>query len=369
MHRHGVCLVAACFAVALAITTEAAEPETLTVLTWGGAYEASQRAAYFAPFEAATGVQVRTTQYNGGISALRKKVVAGQADWDVVDLVVADARAACREGLLEPLPADLLDAAPDGTPAQDDFDDGAFSRCAIAQLVFSTVIAFDIRAFPGEKPRTVADFFDLERFPGKRGLRCSPDAMLEWALLAYGVPASQVYDLLSTERGMALAFRKLDTIRDHLVWWREGEEPIGLLAGGTVTMTSGYNGRFFNAQIVGGEPLAIIWDGQLIDYATWAIPNGAARSDLAKQFIRFATRAEAMARQVSHISYAPTRASARRRIGRHISTGTDMSAHLPTTGERMRRAIREDSEWYAHTAATRGRRFAAWLGAQDACEQ
>ena len=84
---------------------------------------------------------------------------------------------------------------------------------AVAQLVFSTVVAFDVRAFPGEKPRGIADFFDVERFPGRRALRCAPVALFEWALLAYGMPPTQVYDLLSTERGLDLAVRKLEAIR------------------------------------------------------------------------------------------------------------------------------------------------------------
>ena len=94
--------------------------------------------------------------------------------------------------------------------------------CSIVQLSFSTVIAFNPGAFPAVKPSRIADFFDIEGFPGKRGLRCAPVAMLEWALLAYRIPYSQVYDLLSTDRGLDLAFRNLDRIRPHIVWWHGG---------------------------------------------------------------------------------------------------------------------------------------------------
>jgi len=345
----------------------AAAEQVLTVLSWGGAYEASQRAAYFDPFERESGVEVRVARYDGGIEELREQVRSGRPRWDVVDLVTADARAACREGLLERLDPALLAPAADGTPAREDFDEGAIGECAVAQLVFSTVIAFDARAFPGEKPRTVADFFDVRRFPGKRALRCAPVALLEWAMLAYDVPVAQVYDLLSTERGLELAFRKLDSIRPHLVWWRAGAEPPRMLREGEVALASGYNGRFFHAQVVGGAPIAVVWDGQLVDHATWAIPRGTPRRDLAERFVRFATRPARMAEQAAHISYGPTRASARRRVGLHVETGVDMSDHLPTSGARLDRAIREDAEWYARTAALRARRFRAWLADDPDC--
>ena len=47
--------------------------------------------------------------------------------------------------------------------------------------------------------------------------------------MAEGVPIDQIYDLLSTDRGMRLAFRRLDSIRDHIVWWDDPKEPAALL--------------------------------------------------------------------------------------------------------------------------------------------
>ena len=40
-------------------------------------------------------------------------------------------------------------------------------------------------------PTTMADFFDVEKFPGKRGMRKLGKAMLEMALMGDGVPASE----------------------------------------------------------------------------------------------------------------------------------------------------------------------------------
>lgn len=353
-------LLALCL-LGLASPVHGDDEQTLTVVTWGGAYEASQRAAYFEPFTAATGIPVETVRYNGGVAALRDHLALGRRPWHVIDMVIADARTACADGLLEPFDHAILAPAPDGTPPEDDFIDGAFTRCAVAQLVTSTVLAYDDRAFPGEKPRTVADFFDLERFPGRRALRRAPVGLLEWALLSYDVPRSQLYDLLSTDRGLRLAFRRLDGIRENLVWWEAGDEPPRLLADGEVAMTSGYNGRLFHAQVVDDAPISVIWDGQLVDFTTWAIPRGAPDRELAERFIRFATRAERLADQANRISYGPARRSAEERIGLHVEAGVPMRPHMPTTDNHMERAILQDHEWYARTERLRQRRFEAWL--------
>ena len=140
--------------------------EPLTVATWGGAYEESQRRAYFAPFTEATGIPIKTVHYDGGIKVLQEHLASGEVEWDVIDMIQSDASAACDAGLLAPIDPEILAPAPDGTPAREDFMEGAINPCFITQIVFSTVIAFDDRAFPGVKPDSVEDFFDLQTFPG-----------------------------------------------------------------------------------------------------------------------------------------------------------------------------------------------------------
>ena len=63
-------------------------------------------------------------------------------------------------------------------------------------------------------------------------MRRSPLANLEFALLADGVPAAAVYDVLDTPEGVARAFGRLDTIKDAIVWWEAGAQPPQLLADG-----------------------------------------------------------------------------------------------------------------------------------------
>ena len=225
------------FAGACLAAASAAAAEPLTVVSWGGPYEDAQRTAIFAPFTEATGIDLRILSYGGSEAEMKRR--AGSESWDVVDMTEDNAISACSAGLLMPMDARAFVVQDTDRPLHADFVDGAFRQCSVAQNVFAWVVAFDVSEFPGIKPRRIEDFFDLDRFPGKRGVHRSPDGILEWALMAEGVPPDQVYDLLSTDRGLKLAFSKLDEIRSHIIWWDDVAEPNALLESGEASMTTG----------------------------------------------------------------------------------------------------------------------------------
>jgi len=327
----------------------------LTVATWGGAYEAAQREAVFAPFIEATGQAVTAVQYDGTLAALRDR--AGPEGWDVVDMLADQARAACAEGLLRPLDADALL----GPGARADFSPQGPTRCAIPQNVYARVMAYDERAFPGIKPTRIGDFFDTARFPGPRAVQHGPDGILEWALLAEGVPPEQVYGLLSTDRGLRLALRRLETIREHIIWWTDPAEPAEMLADGRAVMAAGFNGRFFDIAARGGAPVDIVWDGRIIGTEVWAIPATTENPQAARDFLAFALRPASMARLSELIPYGPARRSAFERVGLHPETGVPMRVHLPNAPQHGGRALIRDAAWVANTRDLRQRRFQAWL--------
>jgi len=335
----------------LATPIRAEEPDaadSLTVLSWGGAYEHAQRRALFTPFTEAHDVPVAVDSYNGGLMELRQAVAENDVPWDVLDMTRSEAMAACEEGLLKPLPPELTASAPDGTPASQDFLPGALGRCFISHSIFATVVAYRRDAFPGERPTRIADLFDQQRFPGPRALQRTPAANLEWALLAYRVPREELYRLLSTRRGLDLAFARLQSI-DNIHWWEAGETPVRLLEEGQVVMASGYNGRFFAAMVERDLPIEILWDGQLQEHETWAIPRGAPNPEAAQTFIRFATTSERQVELARHIPYGPTRRSAAMQVTTHRDSGLDMRLHIPTHPINAQGAVTKDETWYART--------------------
>ena len=315
--------VAAAFAVGAMASGSAAQATDLVVVSWGGAYTASQQKAYHEPYMAANpGIKILNDDSAAeGVAKLRAMAEAGNTTWDVVDMVASDAIRACDEGLVEEINYDQdLAAAPDGTPASKDFGDMLVSPCYIPQIVYSTTFGYRTDLVKSA-PTTIADVFDLAKNPGKRSLEKRPINNLEWALLADGVDPDKVYDVLSTPAGVDRAFAKLDTIKDHVVWWTKGAQTPQLLADGEVVMGSTYNGRLFSLIAEEKQPVAMLWDWQVFDLDGWVVPSGGKNKAEVMKYLRFATDTQRLADQAKYISYGPARASSAPLVGKHATLG------------------------------------------------
>jgi putative spermidine/putrescine transport system substrate-binding protein len=332
----------------------------VTVMSWGGSYTTSQVEAYHKPYTAATGKAVVSVDSDNPAPAVKAMVEAGNVTVDVADVEYADAIRLCDDGMLEEIDAASLPAGADGTPAVDDFLPGALTDCAVATIVFSTVYGYDTTKFP-EGPTTMADFFDLTKFPGKRGMRKGAKANLEMALMADGVPAADVYSVLGTPEGVDRAFAKLDTIKKDTIWWEAGAQPPQLLADGEVAMTTAYNGRIFAAAAGEGKPFQTVWDGQVYEYDLFVIPKGAPNKDEALEFVKFATSTQALADQAKWISYGPARKSSAPLVGLYQDGKTEMAPYMPTNPDNMKNALASSYEFWVDHDAELNERFNAWL--------
>ncbi len=341
------------------LTTNAAE--SLTVVTWGGSYEQASRKAVLEPFVAKTGIEIDVEDYNGGLAQIRAQVETGNVHWDVVDLELADLARGCDEGLLEIIELDDMPPAPDGTPPAKDYDLRTLTDCGGGMLYYSTIYAYNLKSFPAEKPTKIEDYFDLDRFPGRRGMRRAPHVNLEFALMADGVARDEVYATLGTPEGLARAFRKLDTIKDQIVWWEAGAQPPQMLADREVVMSTAYNGRIFNAQILEKQPFVVVWDGQVLDSGGLGIVAGTPNLEAARRLVTFAAQPVIMASISKYISYGPARRSAMALVSTHLETGVEMRPHMPTTPENRVRSLHNDWEWWSDHADEVSERFSAWL--------
>lgn len=350
---------AAVAAIAAGSVMAASHAKSITVVSWGGAYTKSQVEAYHKPWMASTGNTIVSEDYNGGLAEVKSQVEAGNVTWSVVDVEMSDAVRGCDEGLLEVIDHSKLPPAPDGTAAIDDFIEGALPECAVSNIVWSTIFAYN-----GEKTSGVeglADFFDLAKFPGKRGLRKNPKANLEMALIADGVAPADVYATLETPEGIDRAFAKLDTIKDEVVWWEAGAQPPQLLADGEVVMTTAYNGRIFNAAAGEGQPFEINWDGQILDFDLWVIPKGAPNKEAAMDFIAFSTDTQRLADQAKWIAYGPARKSSGPLVGLYNDGKTEMGPNMPTAAANLETALVNNFEFWADNQDELNERFNAWL--------
>ncbi len=347
--------LAASLLVSGAVWAQNGPQKELTVVSWGGSYTRSQMLAYVKPYREERGEWVAMLTYGGGLDEIREQRDTENVVWDVVDFEQSDLIRACREGLLEKIDHGGLPPGDDGTPASEDFIPGAFTECGVGQTVWSTVVGYDKDAVGATPPSKLADFFDLRKYPGKRGLRRDPRVVMEWALIADGVAPEQVYATLDTEAGQERAFAVLDKIKGNIVWWQEGSEPAALLDSDAVVMTSVWNGRLYRPVVEQGKPFAILWDGQIWDIDSWGIPKGSANLEKALDFIKFSTGSQRLADQAKYIPYGPARRSAMALV----PEGT--KSLLPTAEENMMRALQTDADWWAGRQVALAAKFEEWL--------
>jgi len=352
-------------AAAISAGAYAQEPVNLTIVSWGGAYTESQVRAYHEPYmEENPNVEIINDDGSANaLAGLRAQSQAGNVTWDLVDMLPSDAQLACDEGIILPIDHDeMLAPAPDGTPASEDFLPGSLGECFIPQIVYSTILAYNTDLFPeDEQPDAIEALFDVENYPGRRALQDRPGTNLEWALYADGVAPEDIYDVLATPEGQDRAFAKLDTIKEHIVFWTEGAQAPQLLADEEVVMATGYNGRIFNAAQVEGQPFDIIWDGQIVEWDGWVVPADGDNVDAVMDYLYYATDTQRLADQAKFISYGPARASSAPLVGEHADLGIDMNEHMPTNPDNYYSPIVLDNDFWTDYGDELRERFANWM--------
>ena len=354
---------AAAVAVTSVLGAGIAQAADLTVTSWGGAYTSSQQKAYGEPWESATGKKIHWENYNGGLGEVRTQVESGNVTWDIVDILPHEARVGCDEGLFETIPSEALSPAPDGTSFDDDMMVPRPNDCVAPQIWWSYMAFFDDATYEGEKPGSLADFFDIEKFPGKRGIHTWPNALIEMALVADGVEPSEVYEVMDTDEGLDRAFAKLDTIKDNVVFWSSGAKPLELVKSGEVAMSIAYNGRVGAAILSEDESFVPIWDGQVLEEEWIAIVKGSPNMDAAMDFVKFASSTEQQAGQAKYINYGPMRMSGLKMIADNepwFHNGKNVMEHMPNRDDVMARSIFANPEWWADNGDEVRERFEAW---------
>jgi len=333
-------------AVAMALPAWAAD--TVTVVSWGGAYQDSVRKAFFEPFMKETGGKVVEEEFNGEIAKIRAMVETNNVTWDVVENDSMTTMASCAEGIVEKIDWNKLGLK------RDDFVSADASECVVPSILYATVLAYDTTKL-NPAPTSINDLFDLQKYPGKRGLQKSPFVNLEWALIADGVDTKDVYNVLSTPEGVDRAFAKLDTIKKDVVWWEAGAQPPQLLADGQVAITSAWNGRIYKASHEDKKPFAIMWDHQALDWQGWNVVKGAKNRDEAYKFIAFAGQPARQADQTNYISYGPGNKAA------IASTNPKIAPDLPTNPENMKTGFIINAKFWADNLDTLRERFNVWV--------
>ncbi|CAN5281684.1 ABC transporter substrate-binding protein [soil metagenome] len=327
-----------------ALALPALAQQSLTVVNFGGANANAQKKAYYEPFEK-TGTKIVPVEYNGEQAKIKAMVETKKVTWDVVEVESPDVARGCDEGLFEKLDCSKIGSKADFLPA-------AISDCGVGIFVWSTVMAYNADKLKAG-PATWADFWDVKKTPGKRGMRKGARYNLEFALMADGVKPADVYKVLATKEGAERAFKKLTELKPNIQWWEAGAQPPQFLVAGDVVMSTVYNGRI-DAANREGKNLKIGWTGGIYDLDYWVIPKGTPNKDAALKFIAFASLPDNQAVYAQNIAYGPTNTKTLAKLDAKVL------GNLPTSPANAKDALQFNLVFWADQGEELEKRFAAW---------
>lgn len=324
------------------------ELRPLTVVGWGGSSQDAHRRAYWSSFQRSTGIPLREDSWRGGLGVIRANVAHGNTSWDIVQVESEDLILGCEEGLFQ-----RLDWASLG--GRDAFIPTAAQDCGVGAMLWSYVIGYDGDRIKGEGPQSWSDFWNVKRFPGKRGMRKTPKYSLELALMADGVPPSEVYSTLRTPAGVDRAFRKLDEIKPHTVWWSSITQVPDLLGSREVVMSVTSPGRLIVANQTEGRNFKFDWHGNIYAVDYWVILANSPRKEEAAQLLRYMTRPDNQTRLARLIPTGLTNVAAARQAPPQLKRNT------PSDPANMTEALELDANFWVEYGDQLTQRFNIWV--------
>ncbi len=338
----GVLLLSACAPV-VPQATEAPSVEQIdkgVELTWvdgGGAYHDAVMKSWLDDYQKQTGVVFSFVGWTDNAKlkaqvdsgAVTYSVYNGDNTWGLGD----DTK------YLEPIDYSIVN--------RDDILEGFSTDYRVGNMIYSMVLAYNTEKTGGKIPEGWADFFDLEKFPGKRGVMdYSVGGIYEIALLADGVPENELYPL-----DLDRAEKKLDTIKDQIVFWDTGAKSEDLITTGEVVMCMMYNARAYDAKVVLQKPVEIQWNQQILAAAYLTVPKGVANKDAAMRLIAYVTSAEHNGKIAENFTVAPTNTKS--------IVDPKLAADLPNSHLDQKYVVADD-EWISQNAKIVEERFQAW---------
>lgn len=318
--------------------------EQITVADVGGAPGAAIRKAFYDPFEKETGIKVVGVAHEADPTIQFRLVVDTRSYiWDACMVTPSNVITLSK-------PRDYLETLNIPAAAGSDLVPGMLTANWLGFSVFSSTLAYRTDKFPGAGPQSWADFWDVTKFPGRRGLYRGVSGVLEAALMADGVAAKDVYPI-----DVNRAFRKLDQIKRHVnVWWTSGAQNTQLLQSGEVDMADTWGARA-SAAIDSGAPVKIVWSQGLYSTDGWSIPKGTPRADLARKFCLFCIRPEQQAIYSTMVANGPSNTRA------YDFMPPERAKVLPTSAENIKGLAATDHAWWGVNRNRVVERFQDWL--------
>jgi putative spermidine/putrescine transport system substrate-binding protein len=329
---------------ALLFATPAAAQRELTIVAGGGALQDHMRRTLFEPFARANNLTLRDSSYDYNVGPIRAMVQARNVTWDVVMVEAPDLIRGCEDGIFERMDWSVVNRTK--------FLPGGTTTCGAGAIGWGVSVFRDTARHP-TGPANWQEFWDTQRFPGRRTVRRGARMTLEIALMGDGVPAAEVYRVLATPAGQLRAFAALDRIRPSLHFWQGGQQPIELVNAGEVAFAVGFVGRTANA-IRGGARFDLNWDTLLYSFDYWAVVRGSPNTANAMRLVEHITNPGPLRALSEAWPINPVTAEVANDPAVRARNPLMMSNH-------QQRGLQIDTEFWLEHGTDLEQRFASWL--------
>jgi putative spermidine/putrescine transport system substrate-binding protein len=340
---------AATAAVALAPfvwTRKARAAEQIVVRTPGGVFDDVKRETVYEPFRKETGIEVVP------VAATAAKLIAmmksGQNELDLIDTGDSTLLELEKSNYLMPIDYSAFKYT---NPA--DIDPVVKRKYQIGCFIYAMLLAYNTKAIkPGTEPKSWAEFWDLKKFPQRRTLpdMASGTPMLEFALLADGVPMDKLYPI-----DIDRAFKVTSRIRSAIPkFWDTGALSSTMVADNEVAMGALWSTR---AQVATdqGAPIGVQWNQNALLAQAYGIPVVAKNVEGAKKFIDYSSSPEVQARWLNKYKAIPVNTKA---YGATSKDLIDPSTNTPWTRSK---GFVLDINWWADNRVKVGEYWAKWI--------
>lgn len=345
MRNPRILLTAGCMLAAA--TALPASADEVVIATTGGLMRNSLEASMYKPFTEATGIEVVPVDIEVPDQWAKAEAMArsGKMEYDVVTSTGGDLIE--KKDILHKIDcAALPNVVKNGLP-------GSCEPYGIVRTIGAQMIAYDTEVFP-EGPKNWADFWNVEKFPGGRGLPDTGDR--DWwlpaiALMADGVKPADLWPL-----DLDRAYKKLDEIRPHVaVWWKTGNQMQQIMRNKEVVMVIGYSGRAL-ATVREGQPWAMVWEDTIRDAGIMSIMKDAPHLDAALKYVDFF-----YANSDGHPAFMRAVNYATSSQGGLAKLPPEEQVLYPTAPDNFAKMVQPDFEWIGKNRAQLRERWTRWI--------
>ena len=346
--RHGATSLVVAALVLISLTsacskskaTGASTDNTLTFAAAGGSYQDALKAAWEVPFTAQTGIKV-VNDSPEDMAKVKTMVEAGKVTWDLIDDSSGAAIQYCGK-YLEKLDFSVIN--------RNAYAAGTVGDCGVPYGYGSLLFTYNTKKYASNPPTTIADFFDVKRFPGHRIIfHDFYIGVLEDALIADGVPPDQLYPL-----DIDRALRKLDTIKNVTTFAATNSQVEQAMIDGTADMALTGQARALHA-LQAKAPWTVVWDKVIVSWTDLLIPKGAPHKNAAMRFIAF-TAQDAQQKALAQLTMQyPTNPNVK---PNYDATQQKLDVFAP---EHKNTVVLQNAEWWAQNIDDVTKKYTTFL--------